>query len=349
MKKLLYMGIGAILALYSCKNQDWEFPDYEYQTVYFPYQFPIRTITFGDDIFDTSLDNQGKLKIMATLGGAYTSPDDVSIGIQVDNNLCTNLVYESTRGGHNVVPMPSNYYTLASDKIIIPKGQIQGGVEVQLTDAYFADPNAKNVNYVIPVRMTHVVNADSILSGVPLAGLSNPNPAIVEHWESNMSPKNFTLYAVNYINEWHGHYLRRGKDDITGKNGHSELTRAVVRRNADMEKDQVISLLTEARRQIILPLVYPGVGGVNVNADLLLTFDNENNCTITASGNGYTASGSGKFVSKGEKNSFGNQDRDALYLEYDIELNDMHVSTKDTLVMRNRGTVLNLFTPELNN
>lgn len=341
------MGIGVILALYSCKNQDWEFPDYEYQTVYFPYQFPIRTITFGNDIFDTSLDNQGKFKIMATLGGAYTSPADVSISIQVDNNLCTDLVYESTRGGHNVVPMPSNYYTLASEKIIIPKGQIQGGVEVQLTEAYFSDPNTKNVNYVIPIRMTNVINADSILSGVPLAGLANPNPAIVEHWESNMSPKNFTLYAVNYINEWHGHYLRRGSDNIIGKNGHTELTEAVIRRNADVEKDEVVSLSTETRKKVIFPLVYQGVGGLNVDADLTLTFDDDNNCSISASGGGYTASGSGKFVSKGEKNSFGNQDRDVLYLEYEIELSDMKVTAKDTLVMRNRGTALNVFVPEL--
>lgn len=347
MKRVLYMGLSALFAFSSCKNQDWDFPDYDYQAVYFAYQSPIRTITFGEDIFDTTLDNQGKFKVMATLGGAYTSRNDITIDIEVDNNLCNGITYESTLGGHDVVALPASYYTLSSKKIVIPSGQIMGGVEVQLTDAYFADPLAKSVNYVLPLKMTNVVNADSILSGVAIAGLDNPHPAIIEHWESNMSPKNFTLYAVKYINTWHGNYLRRGKDEVTGKNGNTQLTRSIVRHQADVEKDEVKSLSTQSKKTANLPLTFAGAGGVNVQANLLLTFDDSNNCTISAANSSFTASGTGKFVKRGEKQSFGNQDRDALYLEYNIELTDMNISSKDTLVMRNRGNVLEQFNPEL--
>ena len=58
--------------------------------------------------------------------------------------------------------MPAEYYTLSSDQITIPQGQISAGVEVQLTDAFFADPKAIETTYVIPLVMSNVHNADSI-------------------------------------------------------------------------------------------------------------------------------------------------------------------------------------------
>ena len=47
---------AAVLALgfASCENGDNEFPDYEEQTVYFPYQYPVRTLVMGDDEYDTA-------------------------------------------------------------------------------------------------------------------------------------------------------------------------------------------------------------------------------------------------------------------------------------------------------
>ena len=347
MKRLLFIGLGTLLALSSCKNNEWDFPDYDYKAVYFAYQSPIRTITFGDDIFDTTLDNQGKFKLMGTLAGAYTSKENITIDIEIDNDLCKGIKYPTNQGGKDVVPLPENYYILSSQQIVIPRGEVMGGVEVQLTDAFFADPLSKSINYVLPVKMTKVVNADTILSGRAVAGINKPHPAIADHWESNMAPKNFTLFAVKYMNTWHGHYLRRGKDEITGKNGNTQLTKSVVRHQSDVEKDEVKSLGTESKQTATLPLTFSGVGGVNVQANLLLTFDGNNNCTITASNSTFTATGTGKFIKKGEKQSFGKQDRDALYLEYDIELANMRISSKDTLVMRNRGNTLETFTPTL--
>ena len=50
-------------------------------------------------------------------------------------------------------------------------------------------------------------------------------------------------------------------------------------------------------------------------------------------------SGSGKFVSKGEKNSLGGKDRNAIYLDYTVNLtdNNIQLATKDTLVLRTRN------------
>jgi len=315
MKRILIPVIG-LLFLVACSNKSVDFPDYNYQTVYFAYQYPVRTITFGEDVFSTELDNQGKCRIMATTGGVYVSRKDVNISFAVDNTLLGNgLLF--TAGGDQVLAMPANYYTLAANSITIPQGSLTGGVDVQLTDAFFNDPKAIKNTYVIPLRMTGKGSADSILSG-----------------------KNFTLYALKYVNTWHGNYLRRGKDVFTGS-----VNKTTQRHQQYVEDDEVNKLFTKSRKETTFPLVVKDKNGVNVNCPLLLTFDDNGNCTIAAGASGFTATGSGKFVKKGEKNSWGSKDRDALYLSYTLTLTDMQVATTDTLVMRDRAVTMETFTP----
>lgn len=338
MKNIKYLLLVFSIFLASCENQDWEFPDFEYQTVYFAHQYPVRTITLGDDIYDNSLDNEWKFKIMATTGGVYES-GAVTIDIEVDNSLCEGLLFSET--GDEVIAMPAEYYSLAANQIVIPKGEIVGGVEVQLSEAFFADPLAIKNTYVVPLVMTGVSNADSILSGVPNAESGDRlDPA---DW--SVAPKDYVLYALKYINPWHGYYLRRGKDVITGKNGDASLDETVIRHEAYVEDDEVNILETHSLNEVEFPLVFQDTEGNNINCTIILTFDEEGNCTISSGSADYSASGSGKFVTKGEKKSWGNQDRDALYLNYEIDLDELHVAATDTLVMRNRGVVMELFTP----
>jgi hypothetical protein len=338
MKRIHIFFALLLMAFSSCKNQDWEFPDYEYQTVYFAYQYPIRTITFGEDIFDTSLDNEGKFNVMATTGGVYSTKQDVIIDFVVDNALTQNLQYRLEGG--DVIPLPSNYYTIASNKMVIPKGKPSGGVEVQLTDAFFADPKSIDLTYVLPLRMTNVTNADSILSGTPKEG-SLGRKAVEDDWE--VQPKDYIFYAIKYVNTWHGNYLRRGQDIIVGKNGNTSLNQTISRRNALVENDEIKNVATVSRQSAKLPVIFKEEDGTNIYVDLLLAFDNNNNCTISSASSGVTATGRGSFVKKGEKNSWGNTDRDALYLEYQIEMAKMSVSSKDTLVMRDRGVKMETF------
>ena len=321
MRKLINISLVLLTVLSSCKNSEWAFPDYDVKSVYFAYQSPIRTITLGEDIFDTSSDNEHKCTIMATTAGVYSNKGDVTIEIAVDNSLTQGLSFSSPYSG-TVMPMPSSYYTLGANKIVIPQGKIIGGVEVQLTDAFFADPLSVKTTYVIPLKMKSVQKADSILSG-----------------------KDYTLYAVKYINPWTGNYLRRGKDVVAGKAGNTALNQTIVRHQQFVEKDEINKLNTKALKQTEFPVTFKGDGGVNINCSLVLTFDDSGNCTINTSTAGMTASGTGKFVKKGEKNSWGNKDRDALYLNYKVELTDRTFTSVDTLVMRDRGVAMETFTP----
>jgi Family of unknown function (DUF5627)/Domain of unknown function (DUF1735) len=366
MKKLnllsiLFLGL-VILSMVSCENQDQTFPDYDYQTVYFSYQSPVRTIVLGEDNnYDTSLDNEHKCQVYATWGGGYSAKSDVTVNFVVDESLCDNLYFSD---GSKVKPMPSSYYTLASNQIVIPEGSISGGVEVQLSDAFFADSLSLETTYVIPLRMVSVQNADSILSGA--AKSTVPNPVLTNASDWNVAPKNFVLYAVKYINTWTGYYLRRGKDAVT-KDG---VASAIARHKQYVEYDDVWKLTALSLNSIKYPMDYQNKLGTDLNMSLTLNFSNDYNFTVGVPYSSFqlndsvrvydiAANGTGLFVKDGEKNSWGSKDRDALYMSYSVaykveikypklglaaDYQNVTYNTVDTLVARNRGVTSETFT-----
>src|SRR5690349_19322982 len=105
------LGAVVLMSVLSACNKDWEFPDYKYTAVYFPYQSPVRTILLGEDIIDNTLDNQHKFVIMATMGGVYENKKDITLDVSVDNSLAQRLKF-NTPTGDDVIAMPTNYYTL---------------------------------------------------------------------------------------------------------------------------------------------------------------------------------------------------------------------------------------------
>ena len=128
-----------------------------------------------------------------------------------------------------------------------------------------------------------------------------------EDWE--VQSKDYILYAVKYISKYDSHYLRRGVDTYTGNKTGTE-----VRHAANVEKDETI-------------------GGFSTLG------------VITSNTEGVEANGSGKFVAKGDKNSWGNKDRDVIYLDYTMDYAGIHCATKDTLVTHYRGVKAEWFTP----
>jgi hypothetical protein len=311
----LFISIALLAILASC-NKKKEFPDYEYQSVYFAYQYPVRTITLGEDVFNTDLDNEHKFKVFAATGGVYYSKKNVNINVAVDNSLLGNGMLFGA-GGAPIKPLPNKYFSLASNSIVIPEGELAGAVEVQLTESFFEDPDAIKNTYVLPLKMTGLSNADTILSN-----------------------KNFVLYAVKYVNTWHGNYLRRGKDVITGS-----VNQTNTRHKQYVEDDDVNKLVTRNLKQAEFPVIFKDNTGTNINVTLLLTFDNDGKCTVSSVTPNVTATGTGSFVLKGEKNSWGNKDRNALYLNYEVNLPTMKVVTTDTLVARDRAVTMETFTP----
>lgn len=332
------MALAASVGLLaSCKNDKAEFPNFTYSTVYFGTQYPVRTVELGEDLFiDNTLDNQHKISIKATMGGVYDNKKDVLIDFKVDETLLNNLYYVSN--GAKIVALPSQYYHLASNQIKIPAGSILGGVEVQLTDAFFADPNSLTTNYVIPLVMTKMTGADSILRGKP--AVSNPSRFKVSDWIT--TPKDYVLYSVKYVNPWQADYLRKGVDQITQADG---STTTAVRHTPYIENNQVVSTTTASLTTANLPLSIKNSAGTNVPYTLVLTFSDNGTCTVGSNSSSFDITGTGKFVSKGEKNSIGGSDRSAIYLDYSVNFKNLNVkyATKDTLIVRDRGIKADYF------
>lgn len=333
MKKSLYILASIIggMAICSCENGDWDFPDYDHTAVYFAYQNPIRTITLGEDAsVDTSMDNAHKCQIMATMGGVYQNNRDITIGIKVDNSICEGFKFGDS--GKDIVPMPSSHYTLEGSQIVIPAGKSLGGVTVNLTDQFFADPLSTEVNYVIPVVMTNVNGADSILVGQAKDGVVNPSLLNADDWATQ--PKNFILYAVKYISKYDANYVRRGVDNYSGA-----MSGSVVRHGASVEKDESLQdqFTTLAVNTVEWARPTQDAEKNDVDCRLKLNFDGEGNCIISSNSAGVEVAGNGKYVVAGDKNSWGGKDRDVLYLDYTVKYSGITCATKDTLVVRDRG------------
>lgn len=340
------------LAFTACHNSDIDFPDFEYQTISFAKQSPIRTVTLGDDgDYNTDLDNRHIIEIKAVLGGVNENRGTHSADFIVDNSLVDRITFAD---GRPVKAMPSNYYTLSGDQMVITKGNVIGGVQVQLTDAFFADPEAVGVNYVIPIVLTN--STDSILQGKPKDGIANPDRLNKDDW--SVLPKDYTLYAVKFKNPYEGVWLSRGVDNIDN-NGE---TKTDTRMPELWEKATLRYLtsrsLTRSAYTFSYTVPVTGADGKssekNISCELLLDIDANGNCTVSTETPGCTASGSGKWTYKGEPKAWGDKDRDLLKLSYTFsidyvvnEATGQHATYKltseESLVMRDRQNKLEEF------
>lgn len=360
LKKYIYgVALGVFsLTFASCYNADKEFPDYEGgTTAYFAYQYPIRTLVLGNDIYNNDLDNAHKCQIWATMGGAYGGRN-ATVDIVVDESLCDNLWFPDEGGNpkDSVLPLPHDFYNydeLAST-VINYNGEPRGYVEVKFTDKFFSSDKTMKTTYVIPLRMTNVSGIDRILTGTPLEG-TNPVRTNTEEW--SVLAKDYVLYCVKYMNPWEGKYIRRGVDKIQNGDLYSEVVRKDMSLvNTDLEhykdnpvnaNDEVCSIKTKNMTQAIFPVSFRVSGG-SIYCNLILTF-NGDQCTVSTDDENVTASGSGEFITKGTERpeykeyQWGSNEgvpvqRDILRLAYEVKFNDkdIQISTADTLVVQTR-------------
>jgi hypothetical protein len=310
MKKILFLlSIGVLL--FSCENQDVEFDDFAYQTVYFPFQTPVRSLMLGDEeIGDNSIDLEHAFSIGASIGGMYKNTKDRVLTIEFAPELSSNIT-DGT--GKALKLLPAGYYNATFDKITIPAGSFFGKMRVNLTDAFFSDPLTTDLNYVIPVRIKDA-SGDSILSGKPLTTVASPDPRIATDWV--IPPKNYVLFAIKYINPTHGMYLLRGKR--TNKTNATD----VVKYSARFIDDNDMTMLTtkSLTENFMSTVGGTNKAGSNAKYSLKLTFNKDNKTVTVAQKDASTvvANGTGKFYSKADAQAEGYNGKKhrTIYLDY---------------------------------
>jgi len=328
-KKISYM-LSILLAgtlFTSCKNGDAVFDDYEGGTsVYFAYQYPVRTIVLGDDEYDLTLDHAHKCKILATFGGSREGSDG-SVVVEVDPKLVNNLTFED---GTPVKLMPTEYYDLVTPNIWSFNGTFNAGTEVVLTDAFFSDPRSVKNTYVIPLVIKDQTGFNRILSGTPIEG-STQVRTDASQWE--VQPMDFVLYCVKYQNKYSGWWLTHGTTSID-----------------DIEKAGTVQIETVSLNESTMSARFQDAAGESYVVPMLLTFDESGRCQITSYyGSGAVVTGNGTWTDNGAKNSWNNKDRDLLELNYTITLPNGFVYNKsEKLVWQRSGVVLEEFAPVYN-
>jgi hypothetical protein len=303
-------------------------------------------------MYDNSMDEKLQFILMATTGGVYENKQDVKVGFKVDNTLAANLF---TNAGTPVKAMPADWYTLSNtSEIVIPKGKFFDGITVQLTNAFTADTNSVGTYWVIPLKMTSTT-ADSILSG--RSGVSNPDPRIASNWA--VTPKDFTLFGVKYVNEWHGKYLLRGTDVVKKTDG--TLIEQINYHTQYLEGNSVVSLSTSRRNQVKYSEAVKLTGGSGNSFEIKINFQpNDITSATIESSSRYpntVVTGTAKMVlAKDSPESWGNKPRTVIYLDYTIKDTPSNSTSdyygvplihtiKDTLVFRDKDVKYEDFVP----
>ena len=349
--------IGLILLLIvgfsSCQNDLNGFSDYLYTTTYFPFQYPVRTLVLGEtSYYDNSNDINHRFEINASMGGVYNNTKNRNVGFEVDPTLADGLYSVSGTDTVKLQMLPSNYYNaITANNITIPSGSFNGGITIQLTDAFFADPLSYTKKYVLPLRIL-TAQTDSILKGKQqVSALPSIIPSVASKWGIDprvgtnwvTKPKNFTIFAVNYINKYHGYYLKRGTE--TDENVTPNALKNYGWENTYIEKTTYIPMLsTRALNQIL----YADMCAVSkLSFRSILTVDGNNNVTVSSElpTTSVQVNGTGTFTT--DKEQWGGKKRIAFYLNYRVTnaTTSKSYSVKDTLVIRDNNISFQEFIP----
>ena len=158
---------------------------------------------------------------------------------------------------------------------------------------FFADEKALEQNYVIPLRMTEVQGADSILEGKAAVG----DPVLTNNGHWSVQPKEFYSLCSEICKSATWEYLRRGVDKAV-ING---VSYDKVRHKQYVENDERVYVTTKSLKDNILSLSTEDAGGTLFNYDVRLSFADDGTCTVGSVSDDLTVSGTGKFVKDGEK------------------------------------------------
>lgn len=374
MKIKLIVLIALVFSLMACENQEITKDDFGSTSVYFPYQTPVRTLVLGKyDLGFNDNDNNGRFEIGVVMSGVFENNRDRRVFFELAPQIIdsTQLVGVDSV---NVQVLPASYYTIEQQSpVTIPAGSINGRISIQLNDAFFDDPLSfaefGEVNYVIPLRITGFEELDSLLTGVPLVD----NPIRIRSSDWAVTPKDYTLFGIKFMNKYQGIYLRRGSDKIVGVSEEfsafpapgttvsNVIDTTSIYKAEFIEWDEIVPVSTSGRNSVtVTNRVRRGNIPGNDNITLNLVFDDSGNITITNDpGSKFTVTGTGKFVEDGDE--WGGIKRDVMYLEYeysDVEIIeesffgtvfsrstvDLYHTVKDTLVIRDRDVKFEEFT-----
>ena len=340
MKKILFL-LSIVTLLFSCTNQDVDFDDFAFQSVYFPYQTPVRSLMLGDEVDgDNSIDLEHAFSIGVSIGGLYENKKDREVTVAFAPELASDIL--NAAAGSELELLPPEYYNATFDHITIPAGSFSGKLRVDLTDAFFEDSLTTGLQYIIPLKITDAAG-DSILKGTAVSTVESPDPRIPENWV--IQPKNYVLFGIKYINATHGVYLLRGKRTNTTAN--PQVTTTYSTRFLD--DNDMTKLTTKSLTENYMPTV----GGTNKESAnpkycMKLTFKSDDKSVIVSQKNASSVvvSGTGKYYSRNDTGaeSYNGKKHRTVYLDYTYQDGGNTYHVNDSLVFVDTDMKFEVFT-----
>lgn len=292
MKQTIILLSVLLLILSSCEKYEDYLYDYEYTATYFALQKPVRTIVQSNDM---------SLQVGVTIGGVRENNKEEIIQFEIDETLLE---------GTTFTLLPESYYTLSdAAKMVIPKGELLGLIDVDLNEeAFLADAQAHLNTYALPLQITETT-ADSTLN-------NSENP---------MAGKDYTILVIKYINNMHGIYYHKGNEYIYDAAGTAIDT--IKYSQDELVRNDVWNVFTAAKDS----LVTNGIGGNKGGNYQMALVRNESNISVEA------IAGSAVETIQDNGSSFDLSNRQfALDYEF-IDANGNRHHVIEELIFRNDG------------
>jgi hypothetical protein len=305
MKKILALLILSI-ALVSCYKDYVK--DFTYSSIYFTYQFDVRTVVVGEGM---------KVNLGVALGGVDGNKIDRNASFSVDNTLVTPAILTSMKGGANYIKnsvsgvttlssLPSNYYTLSDNSnFVIKAGQNSGSIILKADSTNFlADAATLKANYALGLTITSV-DADTIL---PL--------------------KRYTVVGLKYENMLFGNYWHGGVTTVKDAGGN--VVQTIKYYTAYPTPENTIWTLTTVAPNALVSNGYSN--STTAKQELKLTLNGTDIAVSTGTGstNTYLPDGTSTF------NSAKLLQNRKIVLNYKYVVGANTYYAQDTLTFRNR-------------
>ena len=210
---MLILATVLVFSMTSCEKYEDYTGDFEYSTVCFGTQKPLRTLVARNE--------EMSFRYGVSLGGIYTNDMERSVGYEIDPELLQTVA----NGAYQL--LPESYYTLSdnSGQFTIPAGEIIGDITLTLNRSVFcSDPLALSGGYALPLRLDPVSETiDSVLVGSDI-----------------IEPKDYTVIVVKYVSPYSGTYYQQGNQTITAP----DSTYQVDYNSNDLSKSQTLDFST---------------------------------------------------------------------------------------------------------
>lgn len=304
MKKILMLGFCTFM-LSSC--YDDYVKDYDYDGVYFTYQTNVRTFVVGEGM---------NIKVGAALGGVMENTRNRTVDYKFENSLVTPdvlslmkssasaYIKNSVNGVDELLPMPSDYFTVSDNKMVIHKGEHVGTVTIRPDSAKFlSDPKTLSANYALPFYITGA-DADSIVQ-----------------------PKRYTVIGLKYENMLFGNYWHGGVTVIKDASG-NVVDEKTYYTTIPAPETSVYVLKTVAPFELETNKIASGTGSIKLtlNADGTVTVGKSATSQVNVLPDGECRYNQSKLL----------QNR-KIFLKYKFQNADGTTShVTDTLTFRNR-------------